>query len=79
MNVSFLPDRERLALVARDIQASRRAFPLIHIANLFLGGDDRYLVKLELPPPKQEGEPRKLFAWTATGRSCPAPMRKRTC
>lgn len=62
MNVSFLPDRERLALVARDIQASRRAFPLIHIANLFLGGDDRYLVKLELPPPKQEGEPRKLFA-----------------
>ncbi len=62
VNVSFLPDRERLALVARDIQASRRAFPLIHIANLFLGGDDRYLVKLELPPPKQEGEPRKLFA-----------------
>ena len=62
VNVAFLPDRERLALVARDIQASRRAFPLIHIANLFLGGDDRYLVKLELPPPKQEGEPRKLFA-----------------
>ena len=62
VNVSFLPDRERLALVARDIQASRRAFPLIHIANLFLGGDDRYLVKLELPPPRQEGEPRKLFA-----------------
>lgn len=62
VNVSFLPDRERLALVARDIQASRRAFPLIHIANLFLGGDDRYLVKLELPAPKQEGEPRKLFA-----------------
>jgi hypothetical protein len=58
--VSFLPDRERLALVVRDIQASRRAFPLVHIANLFLGGDDRHQIKIELPPPK-EGEPRKTF------------------
>ena len=58
--VSFLPDRERLALVVRDIQASRRAFPLVHIANLFLGGDDRHQLKIELPPPK-EGEDRKTF------------------
>lgn len=60
VKVSFLPDRERLALVVRDIQASRRAFPLVHIANLFLAGDDRHQIKMELPPPK-EGEPRKTF------------------
>lgn len=60
VKVSFLPDRERLALVVRDIQASRRAFPLIEIANRFLGREDLYLVKLELASPAQapEGAPR---------------------
>ena len=60
VRVSFLPDRERLALVVRDIQASRRAFPLIEIANRFLGREDLYLVKLELATPAAapEGAPR---------------------
>ena len=60
VKVSFLPDRERLALVVRDIQASRRAFPLIEIANRFLGREDLYLVKLELPAPAA-GEARQTF------------------
>ena len=60
VRVSFLPDRERLSLVVRDIQASRRAFPLIEIANRFLSREDLYLVKLELPPPA-EGETRQTL------------------
>jgi len=60
VRISFLPDRERLALVVQDIQASRRAFPLIEIANRFLGRDDLYSVKLELPTPA-EGAPRQTF------------------
>jgi len=60
VKVTFLPDRERLALVVRDIQASRRAFPLIEIANRFLGREDLYLVKLELAPPA-EGQERQTF------------------
>lgn len=60
VRVAFLPDRERLALVVRDIQASRRAFPLIEIANRFLGREDLYLVKIELPPPA-EGAERQTF------------------
>ena len=60
VQVSFLPDRERLALVVRDIQASRRAFPLIEIASRFLSREDLYLVKLELPPPA-EGQPRQTL------------------
>ena len=61
VKVSFLPNRERLALVVRDIQASRRAVPLIEIANHFLGREDLYLVKLEWPP-SAEGTPRQTFA-----------------
>ena len=60
MRVSFLPDRERLSLVVRDIQVSRRAFPLIEIANRFLSRDDLYLVKLELPP-AAEGAAKPTF------------------
>jgi hypothetical protein len=60
VKVSFLPDRERLALVVRDIQASRRALPLIEIANRFLGREDLYLVKLELPA-AAEGAARQTF------------------
>jgi len=55
-----LPDRERLSLVVRDIQVSRRAFPLIEIASRFLSRDDLYSVKLELPPPA-EGAARQTF------------------
>jgi hypothetical protein len=60
VRVSFLPDRERLALVVRDIQASRRAFPLIEIASRFLGREDLYLVKIELPLPA-EGAAKQTF------------------
>jgi len=60
VRISFLPDRERLALVVQDIQASRRAFPLIEIAQRFLGRDDLYSVKLELPT-LAEGAQRQTF------------------
>lgn len=60
MKVTFLPDRERLALVVQDIRVSRRAFPLAEIASRFLSREDLYLVKLELPPPA-EGRERKTF------------------
>lgn len=60
VRVSFLPDRERLALVVRDIQVSRRAFPLIEIASRFLSREDLYLVKLELPS-AAEGAERQIF------------------
>lgn len=60
VKVSFLPDRERLALVVRDIQASRRAYPLIEIAQRFLSREDSYLVKLEMPP-AEAGQPRPVL------------------
>lgn len=61
VKVSFLPDRERLALVVRDIQAGRRAFPLAEIASRFLSRDDLYLVKLELKPPPDGSDRAVLF------------------
>ncbi|NLB66641.1 MAG: hypothetical protein GX803_09250 [Lentisphaerae bacterium] len=56
----FLPDRERLNLLAQDFRASRRAYPLLEIASRFLAHPDRYLVKLEMPLPA-EGEARQTL------------------
>lgn len=61
VDIAFLPDRERLMLVVRDIQASLRAFPLMDIAARFLEHEDSHFLKLELPKPKAEGEVRKTF------------------
>lgn len=61
VDIAFLPDRERLMLVVRDIQASGRAFPLMDIASRFLEHEDSHFLKLELPKPKAEGEVRKTF------------------
>ena len=60
VKVTFLPDRERLALVVRDIQAGRRAFPLVEIASRFLSREDLYLVKLEMAPPSAGAERQTL-------------------
>lgn len=60
VKVAFLPERERLTLVVRDIQASRRAYPLVEIANRFLGREDLYVVKLEMPT-APEGASRQTF------------------
>ena len=60
VKVAFLPERERLTLVVRDIQASRRAYPLVEIANRFLGREDLYVVKLEMPA-ASEGAARQTF------------------
>ena len=60
VKVSFLPNREVLAKVVRDVQATRRAFPLIDIARRFLAREELYDVKLETGAAK-EGQTRELL------------------
>ena len=48
VNVSFLPEQKRLASLVRQIHHSRRAYPLMDLANLLIHDPEGYLVKLEL-------------------------------
>ncbi len=48
IHVSFLPDQERLSALAADIRSSTRAFPLIHIAGVFLSRPSWHQIRLEL-------------------------------
>jgi hypothetical protein len=47
VSVSFLPEQKRLASLVRQIHHSRRAYPLMDLANLFIQDAEGYLVKVE--------------------------------
>lgn len=47
VSVSFLPEQKRLASLVRQIHHSRRAYPLMDLANLFIQDAEGYLVKIE--------------------------------
>jgi len=58
--VAFLPERQRLGAVAHRVHATRRAFPLAQIAEIFLSKAEFYLVKIELHrarPPSPDAVP----------------------
>ncbi len=46
--VSFLPEQKRLASLVRQIHHSRRAYPLMDLANLLIHDSEGYLVKVEI-------------------------------
>ena len=58
INVSFLPEQKRLASLVRQIHHSRRAYPLMDLANLLIHDSEGYLVKIEA---KKEAGDFKLF------------------
>lgn len=47
IEVSFLPEQKRLASLVRQIHHSRRAYPLMDLANLLIHDAEGYLVKIE--------------------------------
>lgn len=47
VNVTFLPEQKRLASLVRQMHHSRRAYPLMDLANLFIHDPEGYLVKVE--------------------------------
>jgi hypothetical protein len=47
VSVSFLPEQKRLASMVKQIHHSRRAYPLMDLANLLIHDAEGYLVKIE--------------------------------
>lgn len=47
VEVSFIPDRDRLGAVVRQLHAVRRAFPLPYLAQLFMVKPEYHWIKLE--------------------------------
>lgn len=47
VDVTFLPEQQRLASLVRQIHHTRRAYPLMDLANLMVHDPEGYLVKVE--------------------------------
>ncbi len=50
VTVSFLPEQQRLASMVRQMHHSRRAYPLMDLANMLIHDAEGYLVKIEVKP-----------------------------
>ncbi|OGV42536.1 MAG: hypothetical protein A2X46_04525 [Lentisphaerae bacterium GWF2_57_35] len=61
IDVSFIPERDRLALLVRDLQVSGHAYPLMDLAGRFLSHPDSCLVKLEVRHGAGQQAPVKLY------------------
>ncbi len=48
--IKFLPEQKRLASLVRQIHHSKRAYPLMDLAHIFLSDPRGHLVKLEVNP-----------------------------
>ena len=61
VQITFIPERERLATLVHDMHIARRAWPLAEIAHRFLANPDACLVKIEAhaAPPSRANEPKK--------------------
>ncbi|HMP90420.1 MAG TPA: hypothetical protein PJ991_09470 [Kiritimatiellia bacterium] len=60
LEVSFIPERDRMGAIVRQLHAIKRAFPLTYIAGLFLTKPEYHLIKLEARTGNQ-GEPLQLW------------------
>lgn len=50
VTIKFLPEQKRLSSLVRQIHHSKRAYPLIDLAHIFLSDPRGHLVKLEVEP-----------------------------
>ncbi|MDH3345974.1 MAG: hypothetical protein OEL75_02200, partial [Kiritimatiellaceae bacterium] len=48
--IKFLPEQKRLASLVRQVHHSKRAYPLIDLAHIFLSDPRGHMVKLEVEP-----------------------------
>jgi hypothetical protein len=61
IDVSFIPERDRLALLVRDLQVSGHAYPLMDLAGRFLSNPESCLVKLEVRHAPGQPVPMKIY------------------
>ncbi len=61
LEISFIPERNRLSAVVRDLRDTGRAYPLMDLASAFLANPAFYLVKIETRPPEPGKESPHMF------------------
>lgn len=65
VDVAFIPDRDRLAALIKQLRSYNKAFPLMDMAARFLANPDAHLVKFAVREPVEGETPPRLFACKA--------------
>jgi hypothetical protein len=61
LDISFIPERNRLSALVHELRDSARAYPLMDLASAFLSNPAYYLVKIETRQPERDKEAPNLF------------------
>lgn len=61
LDISFIPERNRLSALVHELRDSGRAYPLMDLASGFLANPAFYLVKIEARSPERGQEAPNLF------------------
>ena len=61
LDISFIPERNRLSALVHELRDSGRAYPLMDLASGFLAHPAFYLVKIETRPSERGTEAPNLF------------------
>ena len=56
LDISFIPERQQLSAVVRQLHATQKAFPLAYLAGLFLARSEGHLIKVEVKNAR-DGQP----------------------
>ncbi len=67
LDIAFIPERQQLSAVVRQLHATQKAFPLAYLAGLFLARPEGHLIKVEVQNGR-DGQPGpKLLQCTRDG------------
>jgi hypothetical protein len=67
IQISFVPERNHLGVVVKEIHEKRRAYPLAMLAGLFLQKPENHQIKFEVQGGKDRPTDLKLWQNTKTG------------
>ena len=67
VDVAFLPERNKLGAIVKEMHRTRKAYPIMELASLFIAKADHHLLKLQLSAGREgDGDPT-LFQCKANG------------
>jgi len=70
VDIAFLPDRNKLNAMVKEMHRTRKAYPIMDLASLFIGKPDHHLLKIQVRNGKESRDDTTLFQFKPNGLVC---------
>ena len=67
VEIAFLPDRNKLNAMVKEMHRTGKAYPIMELASLFIGKPDHHLLKIQLRNDKESRDGLNLFQFKPSG------------